>query len=101
MIEIVYDQETTIIKICKERIYIEESTILRNALLGELDKGNNKITVDLSHVQYMDSSCLGVLVGVYKRAKERGGYLNLRAINQTISDLLEITHLNRVFAVTE
>jgi anti-sigma B factor antagonist len=58
-----------------------------------------RVTLDMGGVDFVDSSGLGVLVAVLKRLRFLGGDLVLRAPSLSLSRLLEITGLDRVFTV--
>ena len=47
-------------------LYVEEAAVLRQKLLMHIDKGYNHFVVNLSNVDYIDSSGLGVFVAIHK-----------------------------------
>jgi anti-sigma B factor antagonist len=55
--------------------------------------------VDLSQLEFLDSTGLGALIGGHRRAAERGGSLRLIVSDGPIARLLNITGLIRVFEV--
>ena len=57
--------------------------------------GERPVVLDLSGVDFMDSSGLGVLVGAHQRAAD----LRLAAPNQRLQKIFKITKLHKVFAV--
>lgn len=72
---------------------------LRHRLTGHLDEGRTDLVVNLSGVQFMDSTGLGVLVGVLKRTRSAGGTLQLVVASERLSTLLRITALEQVFTI--
>jgi anti-sigma B factor antagonist len=64
-----------------------------------LEAGTRHLVVDLSGVPFMDSSGLASLVHLFKTARASQGDLRLAGPRTDLVRLLEITHLNRVFAV--
>ena len=72
---------------------------LRAALLEAANEGKHDILVDLSYVEFLDSTGLGALSGAHKRALEHGGRVRLVVGEGPIQRLLTITGLMRVFAV--
>ena len=70
---------------------------LREAILGPLADGKEKLIVNLAGVAFMDSTGLGVLVGGLKRVKEREGTLALAGAHGTVLRVLNVTGLNAVF----
>ena len=55
------------------------------------------VTVDMHGVESIDSSGLGVLVLVYKRAAERGLRVRLHGVPPHVRELLELTRLAPLF----
>jgi anti-sigma B factor antagonist len=72
---------------------------VRAALTGATDKGSKDIVVDLTGLEFLDSTGLGALIGAHRRAEERGGSLRLIVSDGPIARLLNITGLIRIFAV--
>lgn len=71
----------------------------KEVMLDLLEKGYHHLVVTLHHADYMDSTGLGMLVGMMKRAREQGGDLRLVAPQPRIQRLLEITRLNLAFPI--
>lgn len=72
---------------------------LRAALLEAADEGTHEIVVDLSQLEFLDSTGLGALIGAHRRALENGGRVRLIVSDGPISRLLTITGLMRIFEV--
>ena len=63
---------------------------------GELDARLNdesitRIEFDLSGVTFMDSSGIGVLIGRYRRLKDRGGTMTVRKPQRNVERLLKMS----------
>lgn len=78
---------------------IATSPSLRGALIEAADRGEHEIVVDLSQLEFLDSTGLGALIGAHKRAAEHGGSIRLVAQEGQILRLLRITGLLDVFSV--
>jgi anti-sigma B factor antagonist len=78
---------------------IATSPTVRAALIEASERGSHRLIVDLSHVDFLDSTGLGALIGGQRRAKEFGGEVRLVAKEGQILRLLRITGLLKVFAV--
>ncbi|MBC5798565.1 MAG: STAS domain-containing protein [Candidatus Eremiobacteraeota bacterium] len=78
---------------------IATSPSLRAALMEAADNGHHQIIVDLSHLEFLDSTGLGALIGAHKRAGDSAGAVRLVAQEGQILRLLRITGLLKVFAV--
>jgi anti-sigma B factor antagonist len=69
-----------------------------NAKLHELvESGNKHVILDLSRVQFMNSSGLGLLIGSVSTLKNAGGALKLASVSEKILALIKITKLGGVF----
>ncbi len=77
----------------------ETAPSLRAAMLEAADQGKHDIVVDLSQLEFLDSSGLGALIGAHKRALEHAGRLRLIISAGPIARLLTITGLMNVLAV--
>lgn len=69
---------------------------LREAMRTLVSEGEFRIAVNLSGVNYMDSSGLGTLVGGLRRVAEQEGALALYGPNIQIEKVLSITGLNAI-----
>jgi anti-sigma B factor antagonist len=69
--------------------------------LFPLAEGENKcITVNLRDVSYLDSTGLGVFVGLFKQLKENGGELKLMELSDRLVRLFEITGLSNIMNIS-
>jgi anti-sigma B factor antagonist len=78
---------------------IATSPSLRAALMEAANSNNHEIIVDLTHLEFLDSTGLGALIGAHKRASENHGSVRLVAQEGQILRLLRITGLLDVFGV--
>jgi anti-sigma B factor antagonist len=80
------------------RITMGEGTvILRDHIQKLLNAGDRKFLVNLSDVDYIDSSGLGELVSSFTTVRNQGGQLKLLNLTRRVQDLLQITKLLTVF----
>lgn len=78
---------------------VATSPSLKDALAKALHEQGSNVVVDLTQVEFLDSTGLGALMGAHRRALENGGRLALIVHEGPISRLLTITGLSRVFSV--
>ena len=82
------------------RITMGEGTlIVREQIKKLLDAGDRKFLLNLSDVDYIDSSGLGELVTSFTTVRNQGGQLKLLNLTRRVQDLLQITKLLTVFEV--
>jgi anti-sigma B factor antagonist len=63
------------------------------------DTGSAQIIVDMSAVEFCDSTGMNVLLAAHRLAAERGGDLALAAPRPPVRKILEVTGLYSVFTV--
>ena len=86
---------------CDGRIVFgDEGAVLRERV-GNMLQGTPKIVVNLKGVDYIDSGGLGMLVGLFVSARNRGGELKLVSPRERVKDVLRHTNLDRIFRVYE
>lgn len=78
---------------------IYTSPQLKNLVIELIEKEKLNITIDGERLDYIDSTGLGVLMGIYKKTVELK--INLKIINlkPNIYKLFDITGLNKVFNI--
>jgi anti-sigma B factor antagonist len=85
---------------CNGKITLGEGTMaIRNTVRETLKNGGKKIILNLSDVNYIDSSGIGELVSTYTTVTNQGGQLKLLNLTKKIQELLAITKLLTVFSV--
>ena len=75
------------------------SPSLRAALLDATERDGAQIVVDVTQLEFLDSTGLGALIGANKRALENDGSLRIVVKEGQILRLLRITGLLEVLAV--
>jgi len=82
-----------------KRATVEISGQLKNDLVSRIDDGSNRIVVDLSQTNFVDSSFLGVLVAGLKKATINNGDLKISGLQESVQALFELTRLYRIFDI--
>lgn len=93
-------EETDIIHI-KVNGDIEMMTI-KNFKQQLFDIGQNtdkNIEIDLSSVDYIDSSGVGVLISLLKLQKKKGKTLNINKVSSKVLNVLKLSSLSDVFNI--
>lgn len=80
-----------------DRATIREAEDLKAKIIPRINAGFNKIIVDLSAVEFLDSTFLGVIVGTLKKTVKQGGDLKLVGFQPPVRAMFELTRLFRVF----
>jgi anti-sigma B factor antagonist len=77
----------------------EGASSLRQAVKDLLMKGERRIILNLTKVQYVDSAGLGELVGIYVTVRNQGGEVKMTGVNSKILGLMQVTKLHTIFDV--
>jgi len=72
---------------------------LKQQMISLLESGAKELVVDLTKVDYLDSTALGVLIGGLKRMRERDGNMALVCPSPRIRRVFEITGLDKIFDI--
>lgn len=84
--------------VLKEQVLGGTEAMAFSAQLRELaDKGVRCVIIDMSHVQIMNSSGLGMLVSGLSTMRKFGGVIKFAAVPDKVRQLLKMTHLDSVF----
>ena len=65
------------------------------------DGGPVRLVVDLSGVDFCDSTGVNALLAAHRQAQDTGGDLELAALRPAVKKILQVTGLETVFTVTE
>lgn len=94
-------EDGTVVVKLSGSMYVEDAAVLRERLLEFSGKDYSRFVIDMSLVDYIDSSGLGVLVAIQKRALQKSGEVTIAGLQGIVRELFELTRLNKVFTVRE
>jgi len=89
----------TVLEVSGRLVLGDGRIAFRDTIQDVLKTGTQKIVVDLSGVNYMDSCGLGELANAYTSAKARGCDVKLAGLTRKLDNLLLITKLATVFEI--
>jgi anti-sigma B factor antagonist len=64
-----------------------------------LEKGTRKLVLDLTHVDFVDSAGLGIIMRIYGEVGQLGGHFRLAGANQQVQRLFDITHTATILSI--
>lgn len=70
-------------------------------LAAAIDAAGPDVDLDLSAVEFVDSSGLRVLIDAHQRLADAGGGLRLTGVSEPVRRLLEISGVSEYLGVTE
>ncbi len=82
----------------EQRIDAANSPSLRKDLVGLVEAGTSQLVLDLGDVRFVDSSGLGMMVTLLKRAGMRGG-VALCHMQPTVAATFRLARMDRVFPI--
>jgi len=82
---------------CAGRLVFGDETAAFRERVKNILSGTQRIVLNLSSIEYIDSGGLGALVGMLASTRNRHGEIKLVRPNQRVTDLLQRTRLNKVF----
>ncbi|CAI1593525.1 MAG TPA: anti-sigma factor antagonist [Serratia grimesii] len=81
------------------RLDASVALIFKQQVLSVIEQDKkNVLLLDFSHVDFIDSSCLGALVSILKTLNGRGE-LALCSLNGNIQSMFKLTRMDRIFAI--
>ena len=89
---------TTTLRLVGE-LDISNTQDLRDCFTALVKAGQDRIVVDLSELDFIDSMGLGALVGGLKRLRGVGGEFLLKDPSPRVLKVLELTGLDEVFTI--
>ena len=93
--------DITTVEFLKDEISIVENENVKRELLNLIKKGNKKILVNFSKVQFISSVILASLISCLKEMKEVSGVLKLCCMNQKVKSVFYVTELYKIFEIYE
>jgi anti-anti-sigma factor len=81
-------------------VFGEETSAVRDQVKTLLASGKKKLVLNMEKVSFVDSTGLGMLVGVRQSAKTAGAQLRLSNVEARYSELLKMTQLWPLFEVS-
>lgn len=74
---------------------------VRRSIRSLIDEGHVNFIINLTGLEFIDSSGLGVLVGGLARVREKDGSIKLSCSNRRILRVFEMTRLTQLFDIYE
>lgn len=92
------EKDVTVVKVTGE-IDVFSSPRLREMLLDVIENGGLHLVVDLGDVTFLDSTGLGVLVGIFHRLRGRSGTMSFVGANDRVRRVFHVTQLTKIFVL--
>jgi anti-sigma B factor antagonist len=79
------------------RLTFFEVGVLRENVTRLLREGHKHIVLNLSALQYLDSSGIGELARIYVMVLKSGGEMKVVGLSRNVEEILKVTHLYQLF----
>lgn len=71
----------------------------RDFINSHVEAGDNRISIDLTNVDFIDSSGLGALINALKVTRRAAGDLRISAATEQVKLVLKLTNLDRILEI--
>ena len=90
--------DVLMVKPLEKRIDASTATEFKQKLNDWIDSGNRRIVLNLSQVDFIDSSGLGAIISGLKKLGNDGN-LVICTVKETVMSLFRLTRMDRVFDI--
>ncbi len=90
--------DVLIVRPLEKRIDASTATEFKEKISGWIEAGNRRIVLNLSEVDFIDSSGLGAIISGLKKIGN-DGRLVICVVRETVMSLFRLTRMNRVFDI--
>lgn len=91
-------ENTLVVTVLDARIDAAVAVRFKNRMMELTTTPSERVILDLSHVEFLDSSGLGAVVGSMKQLG-RSRKLDLAGLTPTVDKVFRITRMDRVFRI--
>lgn len=89
-----------VVHVAEKRVDASKAPAFKDEMTKCIESGPNQVVLDLSGVDFIDSSGLGAIVSCLKRVGPAGS-LAIAGASGAVSRLFTLTRMDRVFALHE
>jgi anti-sigma B factor antagonist len=96
-VEVKKNAGMTVLKVKERRLDASVSPELKGEFLVLCKPQLKELIIDLSDVEFCDSSGLSALLIAERKMRENGGVVKLAGVQKKVMTLIKISHLDRAF----
>jgi anti-sigma B factor antagonist len=97
-IEKIDASQTAVITLKEDNLDAGNAKAFKEVLLPLLNE-NNAVLIDMSALNFVDSSGLGALLSCLRTMNNKDGHLKLFAMTKPVQALFELVRMHRIFAI--
>jgi anti-sigma B factor antagonist len=84
-----------------KRATVDTADLLREKLIKIVKEGSTKVIIDMSQIEFTDSTFLSSLLAGWKQASMNNGDIKLAGLRPAVRYVFKITRLDEVFDIYE
>ena len=88
-----------VVKLVEKRLDAHISVVFKEKLVGFVNDEQKNIILDLSDVEFIDSSGLGAIVSALKHIGSTGGSLSICGLQDATLSMFKLTRMDKVFNI--
>lgn len=92
------NQEMTVVK-WEGPLGVDNHTLFKERMQTLIAGGEKQFLFDLSRVDFIDSTGLGVMTSLLRQLRQEGGDLLLMGLADNVKSIFEITGLKKLFTI--
>ena len=92
-------ERSAIIGINNNLLGHDQHDTVKDLVDKEMTDGISKFVFDMTGLESINSSGLGILISSFKKIKDNGGKLEIRNMNEKILGIFKLTKLDSVFGL--
>ena len=89
------------VRVTKKKLYQDAVTPFQNTIVSFLETGKKSLIVNLTEVDVMNSSSLGVLILAWDRLSKENGQLLIAGLCPLLDELFKRMKLDLLFRITK
>lgn len=97
--EVKHNGSATVFRLKERKLDANVSAELKGEFLILCDAKTKNLILDLSDVEFCDSSGLSALLIAERKMREHDGLVKLAGLQKKVLTLIKISHLDRAFAI--
>jgi anti-sigma B factor antagonist len=82
-----------------KRAIVDIADTLKDKLIKKINEGKSKVIIDMSQIEFADSSFLSALLAGLKQASLHDGDIKLVGLQPSVQYVFQITRLEKVFDI--
>ena len=97
-LEVRHEQNILVVTVINSRIDAQVAEDFKDRMFDLISEGNTNIVLNISHVNFIDSSGLGVIVASLKQLNGKGRFV-ICEVHDSVERMFKLTRMNKIFSL--